>query len=186
MAGDTLDDLSTGGAIAHHVLLVEDEPSSAEAMCAVLEQHGFHVQIAKDGGQAHASFAMHTPDFVILDLILPGESGFEICEHMKQKNDSVPVLIVSAIEIEESRELADRVGADGYLCKPIAPEVLLATIDEIANRVWERNHDISAKADGRIRFHCTCGKRYKVSPVHRGKTLTCSDCGAPVIVPRHG
>lgn len=184
MVSDRIDDLSVGGAIAHRVLLVEDEPDIADSTRQVLERNGFKVQIAKDGGQAHATFAMHKPDFVILDLILPGESGFEVCEHMKQKDETVPVLILSAIESEESRELANRVGADGYLCKPVDPDKLLQSIGEIAQTVWERHHEVGQPDTSRIRFQCTCGKKYKVSSTHRGKTLTCSDCGAPIHVPR--
>jgi DNA-binding response OmpR family regulator len=188
MASETLEQLSrltTGGALAHHVLLVEDDPDTAQATKALLEQHGFHVKIAKDGGQAHSSFAMHKPDFVILDLILPGESGFEVCEHMKQKDDSVPVLVVSAIALPDSRALAERVGADGYLVKPYEPPELLSTIEEIAQRVWERTHLDHPQEQARVRFSCACGKRFKVRPAHRGKTLTCSDCGAPIVVPRY-
>lgn len=188
MSAETLEqfsNLSASGALAHHVLLVEDDADTAQSTKTLLEQHGFHVKIAKDGGQAHSSFAMHKPDFVILDLILPGESGFEVCEHMKQKDDSVPVLVVSAITLPDARSLAERVGADGYLIKPYEPAELLAKIEEIAQRVWERTHLSRPTEKSRVRFSCSCGKRFKVGPAHRGKTLTCSDCGAPIVVPRH-
>ena len=97
------------------VMIVEDDADSADVLKTILERDGFKVRIAKDGGQAQATFVMQKPDFVILDLILPGESGFEICERLKHTDDAVPILIVTAIDLPESRELARKVGADGYL-----------------------------------------------------------------------
>ena len=166
------------------VLVVEDDRDAADTLKAILEREGFKVRIAKEGGQAQATFVMQKPDFVILDLILPGESGFEICERLKHTDEAVPILIVTAIDLPESRELAEKVGADGYLTKPYEPDRLIATMREIATAVWERTH-LGHEADPtRIRFVCSCGKKFKVSSTHRGKSLTCPQCGEPVAVPR--
>jgi DNA-binding response OmpR family regulator len=130
---------------------------------------------------------MKKPDFVILDLILPGESGFEVCTRFKQTDRFVPVLILSAIELDDSLQLARRVGADCYLTKPFEPDVLLRSIQETAQAVWKRAHNegVEDLHERRIRFSCSCGKRFKVSHAHRGKTLTCPSCGEPVMVPVH-
>ena len=61
----------SAGALAHHILLIEDDAAAAESLKAMLELHGFRVQVAKDGGQAHSAFRMRRPDFIISDLILP-------------------------------------------------------------------------------------------------------------------
>ena len=175
----------SAGALAHHILLVEDDPSSAESLKVLLELHGFRVQVAKDGGQAHSAFRMRRPDFVILDLILPGENGFELIDRMKHSDETVPVLVLSAIALEDAKTLSERLGADGYMTKPAAPNALLEEIKSIAQRIWERTHQGQPKEEKRIRFTCRCGKKFKVSPVHRGRTLTCPDCGEPLIVPRH-
>ena len=175
----------SAGALAHHILLVEDDPASADSLKALLELNGYRVQVAKDGGQAHSAFRMRRPDFVITDLILPGENGFELIDRMKREDESVPVLVLSAISLEDSRSLSERLGADGYITKPTPPDTLLAEIKDIAQRVWERTHHGSQKEEKRIRFNCRCGKKFKVSPVHRGRTLTCPDCGEPLIVPRY-
>ena len=177
--------LTSGGALARQVLLVENEADTSFFIKEFLEQHGHHVIVAKDGGQAHSAFTMRKPDFVILDLILPGESGFEICERMKQAEEGVPVLILTAIESDDARDLARRVGADGYLTKPFDPDELLDNIAAIAEQVWERTHLKQPEASERIRFHCRCGKRFRVSSTHRGKTLTCPECGEPLVVPAH-
>jgi len=166
------------------VLLVEDEADSAMVLKAILERQGFKVRVAKDGGQAQSTFVMQKPDFVILDLILPGESGFEICERLKHTDDTVPVMIVTAIDLDDSRELAQKVGADAYMTKPYDPDTLIAKMREVAHSVWERTH-LDQEADPtRVRFVCTCGKKFKVSSTHRGKSLTCPQCGEPVAVPR--
>lgn len=185
MATDESARLKPSGAVAHQILIVEDEPEFAASLKSLLESKGFRVAIAKDGGQAQTTFVMFKPDFVLLDVILPGESGFEICERLKQTNDSIPVVILSAIQLPEARSLADRVGADGYLTKPCDPELLLSTIREVSEAVWVRAHSDRPREERRIRFTCRCGKKFKVKPVHRGKTLTCPDCGEPLVVPRH-
>jgi len=181
------DDLirSPTGAVAHHVLVVDDEVDTAVFLKELLESKGYSVTTAKDGGQAQSSFVMRKPDFVVLDLILPGESGFEICERMKQTDENTPVLILSAIDMGDARALASRVGADGYMTKPFDPDELLANIENIAQKVWERTHTDQPKEETRIRFACRCGKRFKVSPTHKGKTLTCPECGEPLVIPRH-
>ena len=171
-------------AVVHQILVVEDDPDAGAAIKSLLEHAGYTVTVARDGGQAHSSFVMRKPDFVILDLILPGASGYEICERLKHTEPGVPVLIVTAIELDESRDLAQRVGCDGYVTKPYDPERLLKIIPEIADRVWHRVHQNAAR-ESRVRFACDCGRKFKVSPSHRGKTITCPDCGEVVQVPRY-
>lgn len=174
----------SANAVAHHILVVEDDPASADSLKALLEANGFRVQVAKDGGQAHSAFRMRRPDFVITDLILPGENGYELIDRMKRSDETVPVLVLSAIGLDESKSFSERLGADGYITKPVAADVLLEEIRTIAQRVWERTHLDQQKEEKRIRFNCRCGKKFKVSHVHRGRTLTCPDCGEPLIVPR--
>ena len=166
------------------VLVVEDDVDSAEMLRAILERKGMRVRVAKEGGQAQATFVMQKPDFVILDLILPGESGFEICERLKHTDDTVPVMVVSAIDMQEARDLAERVGADGYMTKPYDPDQLLVKMQEVAKRVWERIHLNQEPDPTRVRFTCSCGKKFKVSSSHKGKSLTCPQCGEPLMVPK--
>ena len=184
MSDGAIRDLTATRALAHQILVVEDDPDTAAFMKELLEKFRYRVTIAKDGGQAHSSFVMHRPDFVILDLILPGESGFEICSRMKQSDKTVPVLILSVIDMDDAFQLAERVGADGYLAKPFDPNELLEKIESIAETVWARDHGRQNKPEGRVRFQCRCGKKFKVSETHRGKSLTCPECGEPVIVPK--
>jgi len=174
-------------AIVHRILVVDDEADTATFLKTFLEREKYDVTIAKDGGQAHSMFVMKKPDFVILDLILPGETGFEVCERLKTLERFVPVLILTAIELEDSKILATKVGADAYMTKPFDPDELLLQIKQTAQNVWVRSRAEHSETDDNkpVRFACKCGKRFKVARLHRGKTLTCPNCGEPVLVPRH-
>jgi two-component system OmpR family response regulator len=165
------------------VLLVEDDVDSAAATKLILERSGMTVKVARDGGQAQSFFVMQKPDFIILDLILPGESGFEICDRIKHADHTIPILILSAIDSDESRALAKRVGADDYLTKPVEPERLVATIHRVAKLVWSKSRLDEPKESDRIRFTCICGKRFRVSTAHKGRSMTCPQCGEALTVP---
>ncbi|RMG34578.1 MAG: response regulator [Planctomycetota bacterium] len=171
--------------LVHRILLVEDNEQTRKAIRDFLKSRGFDVITARDGGQCHSAFQMRKPDFVILDLILPGQNGFELCNWMKRHDETVPILVLSVIDLPESRDLATRAGADGYLIKPVDTSVLLATIHSVAEEVWAKFHGMSERDRSRIRFSCPCGKRFRVSASHRGRTLTCPDCGEPLTVPHH-
>jgi len=184
MQTDELRYTAQTGAVAHQILVVEDDPDTASVLKEALHANGFNASIAKDGGQAQSTFVMYKPDVVILDLILPKESGFEICERLKKTNESVPVIVLTAIDLPESRLLATRVGADAYLNKPCDPEQLIQTIREVAEKSWRKQHMKQPVSEERVRFSCRCGKRFKVKALHRGKTLTCPECGEQLNVPR--
>jgi len=185
VAPDRFSNLGSVEVPVNLVLVVEDNPEDAQFIKSALESRKMSVRIAKDAGQAQTTMQMHQPDFIILDVILPGESGFEICERIKNREEKLPVLFYTAIDMDDARDLAVRVGADGYLTKPASAEELVAKVQEIAETVWRRDHLGEADPDSeRIRFTCTCGKRFKVSSSHRGKSLTCPQCGEPLTVPK--
>jgi two-component system, OmpR family, response regulator len=174
-------------AIVHRILVVDDEADTAAFLKSLLEKQGYEVTVAKDGGQAHSMFVMKKPDLVILDMMLPGETGFEVCERLKTLERRLPVVALTAIDMDDARNLARRVGVDAYLTKPFDPDELLQQIKQTAQEVWLKSR---AESDDRdqtkpVRFACRCGKRFKVAQQHRGKTLTCPNCGEPVLVPRH-
>lgn len=180
--------MTPGGVITHRILVVEDDQDERQFLKTFLEARGYHVELARDGGQAHSAFVMHQPDFVLMDIILPRESGYEVCERMKSIDSNVPILMLTAIDFDDARNLASRVGADGYLNKPYDPDELVETITRIAEAKWRQAHGLepARDPDERVKFHCgECGKRMKVKSTHRGRTLNCPQCGQPVIVPRH-
>ena len=186
MSTDSDIDPRLAPAVVHRILLIDDEQDTSAFLEELLERQGYDETRAKDGGQAHSMFMMKKPDFVILDAMLPGETGFEVCERLKALERYVPVLMLTAIDMDDARDLAKRVGVDGYMTKPFDPEELLGQIKQISREVWQTSHGgDSAMEHKPVRFACKCGKRFKVSSQHRGKTLTCPNCGEPVLVPRH-
>lgn len=177
-------DLGEQHAVVRYIMVVDDNPDSARETKSILDQAGFDAKIFKDGGQVHGGIAMDRPDAVLLKLILPGESGFEICERLKKQDRFLPVVIYSEIELEAAQQLASKLGADGYIIRPCEPDTLVATIREVADAVWERQADERAtKEKGEIRFRCKCGHRMKESLENRGKMVQCSQCQASVIIP---
>jgi len=178
-------DSQQSAVVVHSILLVEGDRSAADATRSYLESEQFEVIVAKDGGQAQSMFVMRKPDVVLLEAMLPNETGFEVCERLKATDPRVPVLMVTAIDMEDARNLATRVGADGYILKPFHPPTLVETIRRTAQEVWKRFREEAPDGHEPVRFACRCGKRFKVAALHRGKTLTCPKCGETVTVPRH-
>lgn len=177
-------DLGGQRAVVRYIMVVDDDAKSARETKAVLDQAGFEAKVFKDGGQVHGGIAMDRPDLVLLKLILPGESGFEICERLKKQDRFLPVVIYSEIELEAAQNLASKLGADGYIMKPCQPETLATTIREVADIVWERQADErEGKEKGEIRFRCRCGHRMKEKLENRGKVVQCTECQASVQIP---
>ena len=164
-------------------VLVIDSPESAQHVRTLLEAEGHNVTVANEGGQAHATFMLQKPDFVIIELVLPGESGFEICERIKKLNKGVPLMALTAIDLDVSRNLAARVGFDGYLTKPYEDRTLVDMVRDIGDAVWERTHHRRIREIGSIRFTCKCGKRLAMLLKDRGKAMTCPDCHERIDVP---
>ncbi len=181
-------DLSPIDVVVSRVLVVENDHDEIEFLKSFLERKKMYVDIARDAGQARAAFKMHQPDFVIMDVMLPNDvTGFELCERLKQENINVPMMMLTAIDMDDARDLATRVGADGYMTKPYDPEELVRKIREIAEKVWQRQHGDSKVDDDKINFTCTeCSKKLRVKSSHRGRTLNCPRCGQPVMIPFHG
>ncbi len=116
------------------VLLVEDEASYREAISTGLRQEGFAVEVAADGIEGLRLFAERPPDIVLLDLLLPGMHGTEVCRRMRQLAP-VPILMVSAVDAELDVVLGLELGAAGYVTKPFRLRELVARMQAILRRV---------------------------------------------------
>jgi two-component system response regulator RegX3 len=115
------------------LLLVEDEKSIAEGLAITLEAEGFQVVWVKDGLDAIPAWERVRPDLVILDLMLPGMSGTEICRTLRSRSD-VPIIMLTAREAEVDRVVGLELGADDYVTKPFSTRELLARIKAILRR----------------------------------------------------
>jgi DNA-binding response OmpR family regulator len=116
------------------VLVVEDEAAIAEAVRARLSSEGFRVLVANDGPQALEVAGSETPDLVVLDLMLPGMDGLEVCRRL-QRDRWVPVLMLTARTDEADKVAGFAVGADDYLTKPFSLRELAVRVKAILRRV---------------------------------------------------
>ena len=105
------------------VLVVEDEESYSDALAYMLRKEGYEVAIAADGNAALTEFDRYGADIVLLDLMLPGIPGTEVCRQIRQTS-SVPVIMVSAKDDEVDKVVGLELGADDYVTKPYSPREL--------------------------------------------------------------
>ncbi len=115
------------------VLLVEDEESYREATSYMLTKEGFEVVEAADGKEGLAEFARSGADIVLLDLMLPGLSGIEVCRQLRQTS-TVPVIMVTARDTEIDKVVGLEIGADDYVTKPFSHRELVARIRAVLRR----------------------------------------------------
>jgi two-component system response regulator ResD len=118
------------------VLVVDDEPNIREVVSLYLRRDGHAVVSAGDGDEALRLFQQIQPDLVVLDLMLPGLSGLEVCRRL-QANRRVPLIMLTAKGEEEDRIVGLGVGADDYMVKPFSPRELAARVEAVLRRVNE-------------------------------------------------
>jgi two-component system response regulator RegX3 len=118
------------------VLVVEDEESYSEALSYMLRKEGFEVAIAADGDTALKEFDRNGADIVLLDLMLPGIPGTEVCRQIRTTS-TVPVIMVSAKDDEVDKVVGLELGADDYVTKPYSPRELVARIRAVLRRGQE-------------------------------------------------
>jgi two-component system response regulator RegX3 len=115
------------------VLVVEDEESFSDALSFMLRKEGFEVAIASDGNVAIEEFDRNGADIVLLDIMLPGLSGTEVCRQIRTKS-AVPIIMVSAKDGEIDKVVGLELGADDYVTKPFSSRELVARIRAVLRR----------------------------------------------------
>ncbi len=132
------------------VLLVEDEPDIADPLAYLLRREGFDVEIAADGSAALDAFRREQPDIVLLDLMLPGVSGTEVCRRIRAVS-SVPIVMLTAKDSEVDIIVGLELGADDYVTKPYSSRELLARMRAVLRRtVAEPENDDHVLRGGRV------------------------------------
>ncbi|MCS7235955.1 MAG: response regulator transcription factor [Armatimonadota bacterium] len=114
-------------------LVVEDEPEIARLVQGYLEREGFRVTVASDGTQALELFARLHPEVVVLDLMLPGTDGWEVCRRIRERS-RCPVVMLTARDGVDDRVQGLELGADDYVTKPFSPRELVARVRAVVRR----------------------------------------------------
>lgn len=125
------------------ILVVDDEPTLIEAISYNLKAQGFGVLTAGDADEALQLYRTKRPDLIVLDVMLPSGSGFDICRLIRQQGERVPILMLTARIAESDRVQGLEIGADDYVVKPFGMRELIARIKALLRRVGD-----SGKGDG--------------------------------------
>ncbi|MBP1239784.1 two-component system response regulator RegX3 [Frigoribacterium sp. PvP120] len=129
-----------------HILIVEDEESLSEPLAFILEREGYRVTVADDGPSALALFDKSGADLVLLDLMLPGIPGTEVCRVLRSRSQ-VPIIMLTAKDSEVDIVVGLELGADDYVTKPYSTRELLARIRAVLRRRADDGDDL---ADGML------------------------------------
>ena len=122
-----------------HILIVDDEPSILTLLAYNLQQAGYQVDQADDGLLAYEMIEQNKYDFIILDVMLPGMDGMDICRKVRKKGSQVPILMLTAKDEEYDKVVGLELGADDYMTKPFSPREVLARIKAILRRTGSQN-----------------------------------------------
>jgi len=120
------------------VLVVDDDRTVREVVVSYLRAAGHTVTEAGDGEAALTAVQRHQADLVVLDLMLPGLGGLEVCARLRESSD-VPVIMLTALGSETDRLVGLRLGADDYVTKPFSPRELALRVDSVLRRVGQRD-----------------------------------------------
>ncbi len=125
------------------ILVVEDEPSLSEPLAYMLTKNGYEVEISADGATALKAFHDLGADLILLDVMLPGISGIEVCRQLRAQS-SVPIIMLTAKDDEIDKVVGLELGADDYVTKPYSSRELLARIKAVLRRGIEPDESVLA------------------------------------------
>ena len=131
--------------MAEKILVVDDEISLQETLAYNLKKEGYEIETAGDGTTAIDLARAMKPDLIILDIMLPGLDGFEVCRILRQETNT-PVLMLTARDDEIDRVVGLEVGADDYLAKPFSMRELIARVKALLRRVRLIREEVDSKA----------------------------------------
>ena len=137
--------------MSKRALVVEDDANIAELLRLYLGRDGFEVMLVSDGAKADKSFDLFTPDLVLLDIMLPGKDGWQICRELRKKS-SVPIIMLTAKGETSDKVSGLEMGADDYVTKPFEVKELLARIHAVLRRAEEPADAAGGKSARRLSF----------------------------------
>ena len=156
--------------MATKILIVEDDANIADLLRLYLEKEGYQIAIASDGGKGVEQFRRFQPDLILLDLMLPKVSGYDLLEYITPSK--TPVIIVSAMGQVNDRIRGLKMGADDYICKPYSLSVLLAKVKAELKRYESTHKDDRAEEDtNTVKLGSAVFDMKKASVIKDGKVM---------------
>jgi len=119
---------------SRHILIVEDEEKIASLLCDYLKEAGFRTSTQNNGDHVIAQVKKDPSDLILLDIMLPGKNGIELCREIRQFSN-IPIIMITARVEEIDRLLGLALGADDYICKPFSPREVVARVEAIFRRL---------------------------------------------------
>ena len=158
------------------ILLVEDEEDIAALIRLQAEIAGYRFVSASDGLNGYEAVEKELPDLVVLDIMLPGQSGLDVCKKMKanSKLDHIPIIIISAKSEETDVVLGLELGADDYVAKPFSPRVLFSRVKAVLRRRYEAEKPTPVMSFGDFTMEV---EKYLVKKRDKQVALTLSEFG---------
>jgi len=136
------------------ILLIEDEPSLIFTLRDTLENEGYIIIVCEDGEEAVEKVQEHKPDIIILDIMLPGKNGYEICQEIRMLKLTIPIIMLTAKNQELDKVMGLDIGADDYITKPFGVKELLARIQARLRRTgtYASNNNIDLLQLGKTKI----------------------------------
>lgn len=116
------------------VLIVEDDQNTRQGLSEILEAEGYETLEARDGNEALDVFTREAPDFVCLDIMMPGVDGYEVCRRIRRERPTVPIIFISAKSEEIDKVVGLELGADDYIVKPFGVKEVVARVRAVTRR----------------------------------------------------
>ena len=153
------------------ILIVDDDPSIAELISLYLEKECYDTRIVEDGESAIKVFSEYRPDMILLDLMLPGIDGYQVCRMIRNESD-VPIMMLSAKGEVFDKVLGLELGADDYMIKPFDTKELVARVKAVLRRTLKRDrHDELEKQDNLVEYVGLQVNLVNYSVIYNGKSI---------------
>ncbi len=134
-----------------HILVVDDDPGICTLLAKVLAKHGYRVTTARNAGEMRATLRVGVIDLVVLDVMLPGENGYELCRWLSERSP-VPIIMLTAMREEPDRIVGLELGADDFIGKPFSARELVARIKAVLRRAGTQLRTVHAPPRGTLLF----------------------------------
>lgn len=150
------------------ILIADDESEPRDSVVEMLEDEGYAVRVAKDGGEALALYAAQRPDLLLLDVKMPVKTGWDVCQEVRRTDKSLPIILLTSFGEEDDKVRGLTIGADDYIVKDCGARELLARVKRQLGRVVqiaaEQNRAAQAAAQPASADEFAFGPHHKVDP----------------------